>query len=51
MLIEISKEIADRLSKTELGVVRFMNENENKISELSIVEIAFEPISSSLTPK
>ena len=49
MLIEISKEIADRLSKTELGVVRFMNENENKISELSIVEIAFETFSSPST--
>lgn len=49
MLIEISKEIADSLSKTELDVVRFINENEKKISELSIVEIAFETFSSPST--
>ena len=42
MIIEINSKIAENLSKTELGVVNYINDNEDKLSELSIVDIAFE---------
>ncbi len=49
MIIEINSTIADSLSKTELAVVNFINDNEDKLSELSIVDIAFETYSSPAT--
>lgn len=49
MLIEINQEIMDRLSKTELAIVRFINEHEKEFSKLSIVDIAFETFSSPAT--
>ncbi|EOS27205.1 hypothetical protein C806_00172 [Lachnospiraceae bacterium 3-1] len=49
MLIELNKGITECLSKTELEIVRFINENEERMSELSIVEIAFDTFSSPST--
>ena len=49
MLIEINREITERLSKTELAIVRFINEHEKEFSELSIVDIAMETFSSPAT--
>ena len=49
MIIEINSKIAENLSKTELGVVNYINDNEDKLSELSIVDIAFETFSSPAT--
>lgn len=49
MLIELNKEITEGLSKTELEIVRFINENEERMPELSIVEIAFDTFSSPST--
>lgn len=49
MLIEINQEIVDRLSKTELAIVRFINEHEKEFSKLSIVDIALETFSSPAT--
>ena len=46
MIIEINSKIAENLSKTELGVVNYINDNEDKLSDLSIVDIAFETFSS-----
>ena len=49
MFIKLDKEIIERLSKTELEIIRFINENEEKLPELSIVEIAFDTYSSPST--
>ena len=49
MLIELNQEKSDRLSKTEQEVIKYINENEKKLSELSIVDIAFETYSSPST--
>ncbi len=49
MLIELNKEITEGLSKTELEIVRFINDNEERMPELSIVEIAFDTFSSPST--
>ena len=49
MLIELNKEITEALSKTELEIVRFINENEERMPELSIVDIAFDTFSSPST--
>ena len=49
MIIEINSKIAENLSKTELGVVNYINDNEDKLSDLSIVDIAFETFSSPAT--
>ncbi|MBR5157943.1 MAG: MurR/RpiR family transcriptional regulator [Clostridia bacterium] len=49
MLIELNKKIVECLTKTELGVIRFINENEERLSELSIVDIAFETYTSPAT--
>lgn len=49
MFIKLDKEMTERLSKTELEIIRFINENEEKLPELSIVEIAFETFSSPST--
>ena len=49
MFIQLDKEMTERLSKTELEVIRFINENEEKLPELSIVDIAFDTYSSPST--
>lgn len=49
MIIDLNSNIVDQLSKTELAVVNFINDNEDKLSELSIVDIAFETYSSPST--
>jgi len=49
MLIEINREITDRLTKTELAIIRFINEHEKEFPELSIVDIAMETFSSPAT--
>lgn len=46
MIIELSPNILENLSKTELEIVNFINDNEERLSELSIVDIAFETYSS-----
>ena len=48
MLIELNNEITECLSKTELEIVRFINENEERMPKLSIVEIAFDTFTSFL---
>ena len=45
----MNKEITEGLSKTELEIVRFINDNEERMPELSIVEIAFDTFSSPST--
>lgn len=49
MIIELSPNILENLSKTELEIVNFINDNEERLSELSIVDIAFETYSSPST--
>ncbi len=49
MLIEITKEIAERLSKTELEVVQFINNHEDSLPKLSIIDIAMETFTSPST--
>ena len=49
MIIELTKAVLEKLSKTEQEVIRFINENERQLSELSIVEIAHETYSSPAT--
>lgn len=49
MLIELNQEKAGGLSKTEQEVIRFINENEARLHELSIVDIAFDTYSSPST--
>ncbi len=46
MLISINRNIIDTLSKTELDIVHFINDNEDKFSELSIGDIARKTFSS-----
>lgn len=49
MIIQLNSTIIEQLSKTELEVVKFINENEDRLSELSIVNIAFDTYSSPST--
>ncbi len=49
MLIELNPEIVDRLSKSELSIINFINENEKSLHELSIVEIGYETFTSQAT--
>ena len=49
MLIEINWEIIDKLSKTELAIVQFINTHEREFSQLSILDIAMETFSSPAT--
>ena len=49
MIISVDYEILKDLTKTELEIVKFININENRLSELSIVEIAEETFSSPST--
>ena len=48
-MIELNREITDRLTKTELAIVRFINAHEKEFSELSIIDIAAETFSSPAT--
>ncbi|WP_455542740.1 MurR/RpiR family transcriptional regulator [Intestinibacter sp.] len=49
MIIELNQEIIQKLTKTEFEIVKFINNNEKKLNELSIVDIAFETFSSPAT--
>lgn len=49
MLIELTPEIVAALSKTELSVIRFINENEKKLLQMSIVEIGYSTFTSPAT--
>lgn len=49
MIIDIDSSILENLSKTEREIVKFINENANLLSEMSIVDIAFETFSSPAT--
>lgn len=49
MLIDLNQEVAQRLSRTELEIIRFINKNEANLPELSIVDIAFQTHSSPAT--
>ncbi|MFI3172438.1 MAG: MurR/RpiR family transcriptional regulator [Eubacteriales bacterium] len=49
MIITLTKEILKTLSKTELEIVKFINDNEAQMAKLSIVDIAEETFSSPST--
>ena len=49
MLIELNQEILEGLSKTEREIVVFINENEKRLAQLSIVDIAFDTYTSPST--
>lgn len=49
MLIELNKDIVNNLTKTELEIVKYINNNEKRMSEISIVDIAFDTFSSPST--
>ncbi|WP_196604082.1 MurR/RpiR family transcriptional regulator [Pectinatus haikarae] len=49
MLINIDRYIVERLSKTELSIIQYINEKEKELSDMSIVDIAFETFTSPAT--
>ena len=49
MLIELNSEIVKNLSKTELSVIQFINENEKNLAQMSIVEIGYSTFTSPAT--
>ena len=49
MLLPLSSETLASLTKTEREVVQFINQNEDRLSQLSIVDIAYETFSSPAT--
>lgn len=49
MIIQLNQDIIDSLSKTELEVIRYINDNEDNLPTLSIVDIAFNTFSSPST--
>lgn len=49
MLIELNKSIVSNLTKTELEIIKYINDNEERMPELSIVDIAFDTFSSPST--
>lgn len=49
MIIELNNDIYNSLTQTEREIVKFINNNEDRLSQLSIVEIAFETYSSPST--
>lgn len=49
MLIELNEGIMQSLTKTEREIIKFINNNEERMSELSIVDIAFDTYSSPAT--
>jgi len=49
MILPITAEMMDTLTKTELEVIRFINDNEERLPRLSIADIAYETFSSPAT--
>lgn len=49
MLISIDAEIIERLTRTELDIINFVNGHEDTLAQMSIVDIAFETFSSPST--
>lgn len=49
MLIEINSDIIEGLTKTELSIIKYINNNEDRLPDLSIVTIAFDTYSSPAT--
>lgn len=49
MIIEMNEAIAGKLTQTEKAVVKYINQNQAKLSRMSIVDIAFETFSSPST--
>lgn len=49
MIINLKKEALSGLTKTELEIIKFINVNESKLTELSIIDIAEETFSSPST--
>lgn len=49
MLIELNREIIEKLSDTELRVIKFINNNVEKLPQFSIIDIGFETYSSPAT--
>lgn len=49
MIIDLNQDIIENLTKTEYEIVKFINHNQEKLQELSIVDIAFETFSSPAT--
>ena len=46
MIIPLDTNTLERLTKTELEIIQFINSHEEELPELSIVDIAFETYSS-----
>lgn len=49
MIIEVGREVLENLSKTERQIVNFINGHADQLSEMSIVDIAFETFTSPST--
>jgi DNA-binding MurR/RpiR family transcriptional regulator len=49
MLINIDRHIMETLSKTEVSIIQYINDNEKELSSMSIVDIAFETFTSPAT--
>ena len=49
MLLPLTSETLASLTKTEREVAQFINQNEDRLSQLSIVDIAYETFSSPAT--
>lgn len=49
MILPLTAEILESLTRTEREVVQFINQNEDRLSQLSIVDIAYETFSSPAT--
>lgn len=49
MIISLDAATIEKLTKTELEIIQYINNNENTLPELSIVDIAFETYSSPST--
>lgn len=49
MLIEINSDIIEGLTKTEQSIIKYINNNQDRLSDLSIVTIAFDTYSSPAT--
>ena len=49
MIIEMNEAVAGKLTQTEKTIVKYINQNQSKLSRMSIVDIAFETFSSPST--
>lgn len=49
MVIEVNKEILDKLTPTEMSVVNYINSNSSKLANMSIVDVAEESFTSPAT--